>query len=54
LGSRRWPSSTEGPGSMKGTPKLMIPATLSGCTTVVRCPGIAPKSFPTRKACYKP
>jgi len=50
LGSRRWLSTAEGPGSMKGMPKVMIPATLSGCTAVVRCPGMAPKSLPTRKA----
>jgi len=47
---RRWFWTAEGPGSKKGTPKVMTAATLSGCKAAVRYAGIAPKSLPTRKA----
>jgi len=47
---RWWFWTAEGPGRIKGMPKVMTAATLSGCTAAVRYPGMAPKSLPTRKA----
>ena len=38
---------------MKGTPSVMTADTLSGWTAAAKYAGIAPKSFPTRKAWYQ-